>query len=454
MSFQPTIAVELGAFADGRFVDGEEARRTIASWGFDHDETDLRRFRDLLQELVAITRRARRTPAQKRTVKMDEMTTTNAFAAESIAEAALSKDRPVGQAIRRMASGRGGSGDAEFVGGAAHGAIAAAEERIAKRELSDAECDVLTDIFELAEAHSYECLEKGRALRDAIAASPQPWDWTDFFNEYTYAVAHVHTTITRAAVARVAILAPLDQSVGNLLDLKGGQLERFLRPIFDEAGIGDSFVGSSDPGSEDRTVDDVTEFELLRQAMQIHQPNETSSRARVKLGGLGFTAFENAFQRAGRVAAGRPPRSLHELELARLSIDELNRLWDRGIEEADEEAQRRGLVRDGQKFAEPAATDESKEILDVGDRARLTAILMGAREALRAGGSQPSDDQVMALERALIEARPIASQVPAYSIRIEAALRCARQLRGSPIPLEAIGEAHTAIATILQNLEL
>jgi hypothetical protein len=113
---------------------------------------------------------------------------------------------------------------------------------LSKHELTDEECDVLTDIFELAEAHSYECREKKRAVREAIASDPQPWNTTDLIGEHTYAVAHLHAAIAQAALARVPILAPLDASDGAIADLKGTKLEEFLRPIFDEAGIGDSFV--------------------------------------------------------------------------------------------------------------------------------------------------------------------------------------------------------------------
>ena len=67
-----TQLVELDAFTDAhdRFVGDEEARRAIAAWGFNDDDPRLEQFRDLLQDLVAITRRARRKPAQERTTPM------------------------------------------------------------------------------------------------------------------------------------------------------------------------------------------------------------------------------------------------------------------------------------------------------------------------------------------------------------------------------------------------
>jgi hypothetical protein len=63
--------VELDAFSDDldRFEGGNEARRAIARWKF-ADDTDLMRPPDLLQDLVAITRRARRKSAPERDSKM------------------------------------------------------------------------------------------------------------------------------------------------------------------------------------------------------------------------------------------------------------------------------------------------------------------------------------------------------------------------------------------------
>jgi len=377
--------IELGSFTDGRFVAGEEARRAIASWGFDHDETDLRRFRDLLQELVATTRRARRDPAQKRKAKMTVSTATRTSGAD--------------------------------------------------HELTDAECDVLTDIFELAQRHSHECLEKERAFRDAIASIPLPWNWTDLLNEYTYAVAHLHAAIALAALARVPILAPLEDRAGEIAALTGAQLEQFLRPIFDEAGIGDSFVGPPHAGIEGR-VDHVEELDLLRQATHVgsltRPPSGAAMQAWSKLGELGFTFFENAFQRAERMAAGRPPRLLHELDLARLSGEELDRLRDRGIEEADEELQRRTAG---------VAT------LTDGARARLTPILRRVQTALE---SDPP--QLDIAETALLAAQSLAAGVAPFRVRVDAALRSVRH-PGIAESVELRGQANDAIRTMLRDLE-
>src|SRR5438445_8335152 len=64
--------IELDGFDDAsHFTGGEEARRAIARWGFG-DATSHIRPRDLLHDLVAITRRARRaeTPAHERKTPM------------------------------------------------------------------------------------------------------------------------------------------------------------------------------------------------------------------------------------------------------------------------------------------------------------------------------------------------------------------------------------------------
>src|SRR2546425_11133336 len=63
--------VALGAFDDQRrFLPNEEARRAAARYGFDRMSTP----GALLQELVAATRRPRRTPAQERDSQMTTAT--------------------------------------------------------------------------------------------------------------------------------------------------------------------------------------------------------------------------------------------------------------------------------------------------------------------------------------------------------------------------------------------
>ena len=52
--------IELDAFDDrDRFIASQEARRAVARWGY--DSGSFMRPRDVIQDLVAITRRARRT---------------------------------------------------------------------------------------------------------------------------------------------------------------------------------------------------------------------------------------------------------------------------------------------------------------------------------------------------------------------------------------------------------
>ncbi|HEV8534871.1 MAG TPA: hypothetical protein VGR87_04010 [Candidatus Limnocylindria bacterium] len=61
--------IELDAFDDrDRFIASHEARRATARWG--HDSDSFMRPRDVIRDLVAITRRARRKPARERTSPM------------------------------------------------------------------------------------------------------------------------------------------------------------------------------------------------------------------------------------------------------------------------------------------------------------------------------------------------------------------------------------------------
>lgn len=190
--------VELDAFDDAsHFTADEEARRAIARWGFG-DATSHMRPRDLLQDLVAITRRARRvpTPAHERNTKMTSSTMP-------------------------------------------------AVEPIAKHELSETERYVMYDLFTLAAETSRECQDTEQALRDAIAADPT--NYSDQLGEYVTALTKLHAAIAPAALARVPILAPISRSDGSRIELldpgRERDLERFLRPIFEDAGIGGEFAG-------------------------------------------------------------------------------------------------------------------------------------------------------------------------------------------------------------------
>jgi hypothetical protein len=200
-----TQLVELGAFSDGSFSAGPEARRAVARWGFDEDlETNLRTFRDLLQELVAITRRARQT-AQMRNTQMTAATeTTRAFSPNA--------------------------------------------------------AGVLEEIFDLAMWHDRRCVAARAAVQRRLhltANGPNDNPVVDRvqieeeLNELHYARIEVAAVIAVAALGRVQVLAPFLRGMrdrGTYSELQGAELEAFLRPIFEESGIGDRWVDGPDAG--------------------------------------------------------------------------------------------------------------------------------------------------------------------------------------------------------------
>jgi hypothetical protein len=361
--------VELNAFDDAsHFTGGEEARRAIARWGFD-DTTSHMRPRDLLQDLVAITRRARRKPARERDKTMTETIATvpdarpalwvnasvggrvkwHAVKAElagdralthcdkkleltgetqelragvvpisacSVCETALASapsagpfpaipDLPMvlwfkaqhGQPVKHAAKDRlNGNivrtycGDTFDFPATASGLrfpaldagscaiceleLQRAELRradpqpasageIGKHQLSDTERDVMYDLFTLAHATDPDCQARERALRDAIASDPT--NYADELLAYVMALTRLHAAIAPAGLSRVPILAPIDRSDGARLELldrgREKDLERFLRPLFREAGIDDPFIlqrrGASGVKQTSQAVDEA-----------------------------------------------------------------------------------------------------------------------------------------------------------------------------------------------------
>jgi hypothetical protein len=115
---------------------------------------------------------------------------------------------------------------------------------LAKHELTDVERQVVYDIFTIARYHSRECQANLKELREAeeLEAGVD----SDDFGNYLWAVGHLHAAIAPAAVALVPILAPLDRSDGARIALldpgREKDLERFLRPIFEQAGLADDFT--------------------------------------------------------------------------------------------------------------------------------------------------------------------------------------------------------------------
>jgi hypothetical protein len=241
---------DLGAFDDdNRLVAGVDARRAISRYRF--DETHLQQ-RDVLNDLVAIMRRARRSPAQKRT----EMTVMLSAKREWVRD---QPRRPWHAVARRF-----GEDQVETLCGARLD-LGGASDTTIERSSSDtgqgcAICDavdrgaaiprqrdseVVAEIFLLAEAHSRAVGAAAAALRSAL--SSDRWDATDLLSTYSLTVADLHAAIALAASSKAQVVGPLNARDGGILSLHGDDLDRFLRSIFDDAGIGLDFVLESRP---------------------------------------------------------------------------------------------------------------------------------------------------------------------------------------------------------------
>ena len=109
-------------------------------------------------------------------------------------------------------------------------------------ELSESDRAALADIAIVARHHSHQCRESYRELVAAMKLDPEHDFWIDNLTAYEHAMANLWSTIAPAAMLRAAIIGPLDEQTGQLLDMKGDELERFLRPIFVEAGIVEDFA--------------------------------------------------------------------------------------------------------------------------------------------------------------------------------------------------------------------
>jgi hypothetical protein len=219
--------VDAGAFdAHRRFVATDDARRAVARFGFDWITTP----RVLLQELARATWRGRRPSAQKR---KDDMT---------VATASRSK---LGELV-------GAEGPT--------------------LSLVDPEAATLEDIFTVAIAHDRRCLQAEDALRARLGITllgytepraPGAANAEDDLNEYDDARLELCATIARAALRRLDVLAPFNlASRGSILELESRELERFLRPIFVESGIGTRYLVTDplrawDPRATERSLDDA-----------------------------------------------------------------------------------------------------------------------------------------------------------------------------------------------------
>lgn len=344
--------IELDAFDDeDRFVASEEARRAIARWGFG-DATSHMRPRDVLQDLVAITRRARRKPARERDKTMTQTTAMpaaptalwvnagvggrvkwHAVKAElagdralthcdkrleltgetqelragvlpifacGVCETALANassadpipaipDPPMvlwfkaqsGQPVMHAAKTRlnenlvrtycgevfdfpttatelrfpslyaGSCALCELELQKIESRLTSTIEPMAKHALSDTERAVMYDLLTLAHATDPDCRVREQVLRDAIAADPT--NYSDELGAYVMALTELHAAISPAALARLPILAPLDRKDGARIELLGRErqkdLERFLGPLFKEAGLADPFALRREAGA-------------------------------------------------------------------------------------------------------------------------------------------------------------------------------------------------------------
>ena len=110
----------------------------------------------------------------------------------------------------------------------------------APQELGDGEKAVLGDILLLAHDHSATVRERRQELLDAIRSAA--WNVTDRLRAYETTLAELTAAIVGPALPRTAIIGPLGDDSGRILCLRGAELERFLHPVFVEAGIGEDYV--------------------------------------------------------------------------------------------------------------------------------------------------------------------------------------------------------------------
>jgi hypothetical protein len=255
--------IELDAFDDqDRFIASEEARRTIARWGFG-DATSHMRPRDLLRDLVAITHRARRR-ANERKTKVTSATATRAIpqlpkvlwfkAKADGGKKHAAEDRVEGNLVRTYCGEVFDFPEVDERPSPYAGACPLCELALdkvdgplpqpGKHELREAERDVMYDLLTLAHATDRECQVREKVLSDAIAADPT--NYSDELGAYVMALTKLHAAIAPAALARMPILAPLARKDGALIELldleREEDLERFLRPLFNDAGIQDPFL--------------------------------------------------------------------------------------------------------------------------------------------------------------------------------------------------------------------
>src|SRR5438445_6324293 len=194
--------IELGAFNDrDEFIAGEEARRAIAGWGFDHDDPNLRRFRDLINELVAITRRERqaKTPAQERKTAM------------TLTQTKPTVDADVQKNLEDLFMHAIGC----------------------SRKVNALDDDFCAQLFDSGRSHPTSVTLDQKTLSDL---HDKLYDWTGKIRDLLAVIAP-------AAVERArAISALLPNATASLFNLSPQEVDRVMCPIFEASGLADDFM--------------------------------------------------------------------------------------------------------------------------------------------------------------------------------------------------------------------
>lgn len=102
---------------------------------------------------------------------------------------------------------------------------------------------ILDAIFSIAVAHDTRC-QRARHELEWQAARLDDSEFEDFEARYRFAMIELCAAVTAASLRRVTTLHPFAKKAvetGMLAELMGDPLEEFLRPIFEESGIGDRF---------------------------------------------------------------------------------------------------------------------------------------------------------------------------------------------------------------------
>jgi hypothetical protein len=111
---------------------------------------------------------------------------------------------------------------------------------------------MLDAIFSVAVSHDRHCQKLEDALYRAVAlrgstkrtATVDSHEMEDLIGDLRWATVDLCAAIAEAAVRRVLGTRPLDRRIsdtGLIEELHPADLEQFMRPIFEESGIGDRF---------------------------------------------------------------------------------------------------------------------------------------------------------------------------------------------------------------------